>query len=173
MADESLDSNRQQAPVPNNREVQRIRLATLNFRDGHNAWINQTVQCIDQMNIDVAILTEVKFSDGRYMWRCSGWQWDYQVVATKLEKHKGGVVLVHCNQDGWSLESMTTFGPNVIRTTLVSGQDRKYLIGAYVPPSEEDGSTLDHIREAWATVRNPRWPVIMMGDFNVDLHDPQ
>jgi len=56
---------------------------------------------------------------------------------------------------------------------LVSGQKRWYLIGAYAPPSETDGTTLEFITQAWETTRNHRWPVIMLGDFNVDFARPE
>ena len=55
---------------------------------------------------------------------------------------------------------------------MVSGQKRWYIIVAYVPPSEMDGSTLDYITQAWETTGNHPWPVIMLGDFNVDFARP-
>ena len=94
------------------------------------------------------------------------------VTATKVEGRTGGVALVHRQSEGWGLESTRSFGANVIKTTLVCGRQRKVLIGAYIPPSEEDGSTLDCIQQARDSVRNPNWPVILLGDLNVDLDNP-
>jgi hypothetical protein len=95
----------------------------------------------------------------------------YKVVATEAKYGKGGVALFYRDAKGWSLESTKTFGPNVIRTTLVSGQKRWNIIGAYVSPSETDGSTLECIAQARRTVGNNRWPTILLGDLNVNLDD--
>ena len=62
-------------------------------------------------------------------------------------------------------------GPNVIRTTLVSGRKRWHLIGAYIPPSDDTGETLNCITQARTTVNNPNLPVILLGDFNGDFDD--
>jgi hypothetical protein len=51
----------------------------------------------------------------------------------------------------------------------VSGQKHWTIIGAYVPPSECDGKTLDWITQAWVSRPNHRWPTILLGDLNVDL----
>ena len=70
---------------------------------------------------------------------------------------------------GWGLESTRIFGENVIKTTLVCGRRRTILIGAYIPPSEEDGRTLECIQQARDSARNPNCPIILLGDLNVDL----
>ena len=142
-----------------------LRIATLNIIDGRKNRLNAALRCMRQMNIDLGILTETKFNTDRYTKAAEG----YKVVGTKAEDGKGGVALIYRDSKGWGLESTQTFGPNVIRTTLVSGGKRWYIIGAYIPPSEVDGKTLDYITQAKETVSNRNWPTILLGDLNVDL----
>ena len=153
-------------PIP---IVPSFRLATLNIMDGRRNRLNAAIRCMEQANIDVGLLTETKLSTDMYTKSAMG----YTVSATKAVGMSGGVALVHRQGKGWGLESIRSFGPNVIRATLVSGQRRWYIIGGYVSPNEQDGSTLACIQQAWESCRNRRWPVITLGDFNVDLGNPQ
>ena len=144
-----------------------LKIATLNIMDARRTRLNAALRCMSQMNVDLGILTETKLSHDKYAKMAFG----YAVVATKASATQGGVALFYRKAKGWSLESTRTFGPNVIRTTLVSGQKRWYIIGAYIPPSEEDGSTLECITQARNTVGNHRWPVVVLGDLNVDFEN--
>jgi len=122
------------------------------------------------MNVDIGILTETKFSNDKYTKYAEG----YTVIGTKTNGRQGGVALIYRDRmDGWVLESTTQFGPNVIRATLVSGRKRWYIIGAYIPPSEDDGTTNDFITMARESVPNHSWPCILLGDFNVNLDNPE
>ena len=149
--------------------VPSFRLATLNITDGRKSRLNAAIRCMEQANVDVGLLTETKLSNDMYTKSAMG----YTVSATKAVGMSGGVALVHRQGKGWGLESIRSFGPNVIRATLVSGQRRWYIIGGYISPNEQDGSTLACIQQAWDSCRNLRWPVITLGDFNVDLGNPQ
>jgi Endonuclease-reverse transcriptase len=55
----------------------------------------------------------------------------------------------------------------VIRTTLVSSEKRWTIIGCYIPPSEVDHSTLDHIQSAIHHDDNNK--SILLGDLNANL----
>ena len=148
-----------------------LRMATFNIRDGRKSNLQIACRAMRGMNVDFGVFTETKIN-GIYSKSADG----YKVVATKARKGKGGVAkggvaLFYREAKGWSLESTKTFGPNVIRTTLVSGQKRWNIIGAYVSPSETDGSTLECIAQARRTVGNNRWPTILLGDLNVNLDD--
>ena len=61
------------------------------------------------------------------------------------------------------MDGTKAFGPNVIRAVLVSGRKRWNVIGAYIPPGEEDGSTLACIEQARRTAPDHR-PTILLGD---------
>ena len=142
-----------------------LRIATLNIIDGRRNRLNAALRCMRGMNIDLGIITETKFNTDRYTKAAEG----YKVVGTKAETGKGGVALIYRDSKEWGLESTQTFGSNVIRTTLVSGGKRWHIIGAYIPPSEVDGKTLDCITQAKDTVTNRNWPTILLGDLNVDM----
>jgi len=145
-----------------------LKLASLNIVDGRSGGLYAAIRCMRDMNIDMALFTETKLATDKHTKHFMG----YDVVATTAHGRKGGVALVYRKTKAWGLESTRVFGPNVILTTLVSGQLRWHIIGGYIPPSETDGSTLAHIERAWDTCGNSRWPVIMLGDLNVDLENP-
>ena len=148
----------------------KIKIANLNIQDGRNSRLNGALRCMKQMDVDIGVLTETKFSNNKFTKVDEG----YTVVGTVTDGNKGGVVLFYRDgADDWVLESIKTFGPNVIRGTIVSGQKRWYIIGAYIPPSEEDGRTLDCIAQARESVHNHRWPTLLLGDLNCDLGRPE
>jgi hypothetical protein len=65
------------------------------------------------------------------------------------------------------VESVHCHGPNVISCELVSGSKRWLLVGAYVAPSKSNLETMQHV--AALQNRRPNLPLILLGDFNVDL----
>ena len=143
-----------------------LAIATLNIIDGRRWRLNAAVRCLAGMKIDLAVLTETKLSSDHYTKHCFG----YNVIATESEEHSGGVALVYKKARHWALESVKCFGPNVIRATIVCGQKRWSLIGAYVSPSDERYSTtLDFITKAYSEANNFNWPTILLGDFSIDL----
>jgi len=97
-----------------------LRLATLNIIDGRRNWLNSALRCMKQMNIDVGDLTETKFHNNMY----TKYAEDYSVVGTTTHNNTGGIELIHRKSKEWGLESIRTFGLNVIRATLISGQRR-------------------------------------------------
>ena len=151
-------------------DVCELKMATLNIQDGRRNRLNAALRCMKQMEIDLGVLTETKFQNDKYTKTCEG----YTVVGTATDGNTGGVVLFYRDgQEGWVLESIRNFGPNVIRATLVSGQKRWYILAAYIPPSDEEGLTLACIATATDTITNQRWPIILLGDLNVDLDRPE
>jgi len=67
----------------------------------------------------------------------------------------------------WILEGVRTVTANVISATLVSGNQRWLLIGAYLAPSGDPDNELTTIKTKYR--HHPRLPVILLGDFNADL----
>ena len=125
--------------------------------------LEQAMRCMRVMNIDIGLITETKLQ-GYHTTHCEG----YDIVATKAtSKFQGGVALCYRKSDYFHIEGTRTFGPNVIRATLVSGKKKWRLVGIYIPPSEEDGSTLEFATAAAAVSSN--LPLILLGDLNVDL----
>jgi hypothetical protein len=63
-------------------------------------------------------------------------------------------------------KGIRAYGPNVVRVVLVSGEQRWLIMGAYIPPSETNASTLDYISEAAESYGHP---LILLGDLNFDF----
>ena len=144
-----------------------INIATYNIRSGRNGRLETALRAMEQMNVDLGILTEAKLTDGIYT-RCSS---GYNVVATNARAHfQGGVALFYKNSPDWQVESVRHHGPNVISFQLVAASRRWGVIGAYVPPSDLD--TVEYIIQAFEAL--PRAiPPILLGDLNVDLDNPR
>jgi exonuclease III len=141
-----------------------IRIATFNIRSGRGERLIAALRALEQLNVDVGLLTEVKLTDERYTRHSFG----YEVAATTAVHHsQGGVALCWRDTEVSQVEGVHRHGPNVISCELVTGGRRWLVIGAYIPPSEVDGSTCQHILAAQS--RRPRLPVIVLGDLNVDL----
>jgi len=135
--------------------------------DGCNR-LEQVMRCMRLMNIDLGILTETKLVQGCHTVSAEG----YDIVASAAKsKHQGGVALFYRKSKNFHVEGTRTFGPNVIGATLVAGRKRWRIVGAYIPPSEVDGSTLDFIQAAAAAAAtsSQHIPLILLGDLNVDL----
>lgn len=93
---------------------------------------------------------------------------EFEVFSTMASSaHCGGVVLVHHKSATWHLESLCCHGSNVISVLLVSGWRKWLLVGAYLPPSGDLEGDLQHMKAVEA--RYPL-PVIVLGDFNCQLH---
>ena len=145
-----------------------LRLATLNIIDGRRNRLEAALCCMKMSNIDIGLLTETKLPESRH----TTYHMGYRVESTKGGMKTGGVALVYRDSKGWVLESTRCYGPNVIRSVLVSGNRRWNVIGAYIPPSEVDGVTLGWLAQAKEATSNSRWPTIMLGDFNMDVDNP-
>ena len=144
-----------------------LTIGTLNIRDGRNTRLAIAMRCMREMRVGLGVLTETKISHDMYPHYAEG----YTIVCTKSKSRQGGVALFFEQSKDFSVEGTRAFGANVIRATLVSGRKRWYIIGAYIPPSEVNGETLDCITQASTTVTNPNLPVVLLGVFNVDLDD--
>jgi exonuclease III len=141
-------------------------MATYNILSGGNSRLAMALQTMESMNIDLGVFTETKLIKDLHTHGGYG----YTVCATESKNtHQGGVALFYKKAKDWHIEGVKTFGPNVIGATLVSGSWRRSIIGAYIPPSEEDGKTLEWIE--LAADRLKRNPIILLGDLNVNLLD--
>ena len=59
-------------------------------------------------------------------------------------------------------------GPNVISCVLISGDRHWNIIGAYIPPTETDGETIQFINEA-VQYHGTTNPYILLGNLNINL----
>ncbi len=142
-----------------------INICTFNIISGGNARLESAMRMMNQMNVDLGILTETKLVDGYHTRRTSG----YDIITTEAKsQHIGGVALFYRINKNWHIEGTKAYGPNVIGAELVSGKKRWKLIGAYIPPSETDNATIDQIQRAAASSAKET-PIILLGDLNVAL----
>ena len=154
---------------PSRRAGGQLRLCSLNILDGRRNRLNAALRCIRQMNIDLAVFSETKFHN-EYYTRCAE---GYQVIGSQVGQETGGVAIAYRQSDLFVVESPVVFGRNVLRVTVVSGRQKWYVIGAYIPPSAGTEATLSMLQRAYTSIPNSRWPVILMGDLNVDPRNPQ
>ena len=151
------------APVGHPAKAQ-FKIATYNILCGRRERMVSALRAIEQLNVDIALLTEVKVTGEAYTRYSHG----YNVKASKASSaHCGGVALCWRDSDIYQVEGTHIHGPNVISFELVTGHRRWLVIGAYIPPSEDDGSTCEHMLAAQQ--RRPRLPTLVIGDLNVDL----
>jgi hypothetical protein len=96
----------------------KIKLVTYNNRDGRQERLVLAARAMQQMNVDIAILTETKLN-AQYTTRYAQ---GYHIYATSsLDGRKGGVALIWRDTDSCQVESVRGHGPNVISFHVVSG----------------------------------------------------
>ena len=120
-----------------------VRMATYNIQSGCAGRLEMALRAMEQMNVDLGILTEAKLTNGIHTRYSSG----YQVFATEARSHcQGGVALFYRHSPFWQVESVRRYGPNVISFQLVMGSRCFGAVGAYIPPT--DLSTLEFVKQA-------------------------
>ena len=91
------------------------------------------------MNTNIAVVQETKLSEGKHTRLSSG----YAVMATDVKSARfGGVALLWEESELYELEEAKARGPNVISFEIVTGTDRYYVVGCYIPPSDVAGRRL-------------------------------
>jgi exonuclease III len=115
----------------------------------------------------MGFLTKTKLISDPYPTKAHG----YNVIATQAKSHHQGrgALLYQATNKCFTLEVTCTFGPNVIQTTLVSGNQRWTMIGTYIPQSEINNSTINYIQLATRHEHNHK--IILHGDLNVNIND--
>ncbi len=66
----------------------------------------------------------------------------------------------------FEVEAVTIVSPNLLTFQLVTGEDRFFVMGVYIPPADTTG--VDNLRVAWAACLTNCKP-LMLGEFNIDL----
>ena len=131
--------------TPGEQKYKGTRICTYNIMHGGGSRLALALKCMSIMNIDFGIFTETKFVNDMYTKQAYG----YDVIATEAKhNNQGGVALFYRKSQHYAFEGLKKYGPNVIRVILVSGRRKWLIIGCYIPPSEEDGETLDYIQDA-------------------------
>jgi hypothetical protein len=120
------------------------------------------------MGIQAAILTEMKITDNWYLKLTSG----YKVISSKATTNKqGGIALVW--REGHSLfevEVACVVTPNLLTFQLITGYERFYVMGIYVPPNNTMG--VDALWAGWNACPDG-CALIVMGDLNTSFEHPR
>ena len=143
-----------------------LRWCTYNIMHHGLGRLQQVLKSCSQMNMDFGILTETKFTNEAYPRSYHG----YHIRATEASNVQGGVVVFWREQLAvFSVESVKLIGPNILSFELVSGRRRWRFIGVYIPPSEDNGLTLQQLESVLDDSVSLSYPVVVAGDINVDL----
>ena len=90
-----------------------------------------------QMGVTVAALTEMKITDNRYPYFLSG----FKVLLSKAaSRHQGGIALLwREGNQGVEVKAARILTPNLLTFQLVTGDERFYCMGVYIPPNDTMG----------------------------------
>lgn len=145
-----------------------IRLGTLNLRDGRGGKMHHVARCLNNHNVDIAILTETKLE--RPSTQLIG---NYQFAHAPPPKTcTGGVSLAYRTDDSrFSVEGVECLENIVVFSLLTAQNLRVLVIGVYIPPGnpavcEETGDKVNTILKKYP--RNS--PRIILGDLNSNPH---
>jgi hypothetical protein len=143
-----------------------IAVASWNIRNGRSGGFESALQAMEAMGIDIGILLETKVTGGIYTCFSSG----YSVVASNAASgHQGGIALFWRPNKSYVVEDWCVRGPNVLSFVIVTGGQRFYARGYYIPLN--DLSTLTTINQAWNGCPLGHTP-ILLGNPKVNLHAP-
>ena len=146
-----------------------IAVASYNIRSGRNGGLESALRAMEAMDVDLGVLLETKLTGGIYTRSSSG----YSVVASDAASaHQGGIALFWRPDKSYEVEDWRVRGPNVLSFVLVTGGQRFYAVGCYIPPN--DLSTLPHVVQAWNECPAGHTPApVLLGDLNINLRAPR
>ena len=85
-------------------------------------------------------------------------------------QHQGGIAIVWKGAEGWGVEGLLNFGPNVVSFIIKSGRKRWYGVRAYVPPNNLPKTN-------WISQALEYGPkgmrMLLVGDLNACLANPR
>ena len=144
----------------------RLKLASWNICDGRNGNLEAAARGLEEMKTDLAIVFETKTGEA-YTRSASG----YKIIASESDGKKGGIGVLQRDARWWHTEGLRFLGPNVVTMELFYGDKEWTVIGAYLPPSEEDdGPSLASLIKALEEAPNE---IILVGDFNINFDAPR
>jgi hypothetical protein len=123
---------------------------------------------LEQMGVGLAVLMETKLTDDRYTRLALG----FKILASKATSHnQGGIALLWKeNHSGYEVESAQIATPNLLTFQLITGDERFYYMGIYIPPTDTMG--VEDLWAAWEACPEGCIPLIL-GDLNTNFSNPQ
>ncbi len=123
---------------------------------------------LEQMGVGLAVLMETKLTDDRYTRLASG----FKILASKATSHNQGEIalLWKENHSGYEVESARIATPNLLTFQLVTGNERFYCMGIYIPPTDTMG--VEDLRAAWEACPKGCIPLVL-GNLNTNFSNPQ
>ena len=121
-----------------------------------------------QMEVGCCILTKTKLTNDRYLKMTSG----YRVISSKVASpQQGGVALLwEKGHQDFEVKAVTIVSPNLLTFQLFTGEERYFVMGVYIPPTDTTG--VDDLRTAWAA-RPTNCKPLLVGDLNIDFQNPR
>ena len=116
-----------------------------NIRCAREAGLAAAAKGLRQMGVGCCVLTETKLTNHRYPKLVSG----YCVIASKATSpRQGGIALLwEADHQDFEVEAVQVRSPNLLTFQLVTGEERYFVLGAYIPPAHMTG--VDDLRAAW------------------------
>jgi hypothetical protein len=88
---------------------------------------------MEAKGVDLGVFLETKLTGGTYTQNSSG----YSVVASDAPRvHQGGIVHFWQANKLYEVEDWCIHGPNMLSFVVVTGSQRFYIMGCYIPPTE-------------------------------------
>jgi hypothetical protein len=112
-------------------------VATWNIRSARGSGLAAAAKGLRQMGVGCCVLTETKLTDDRYSRATSGYR---VILSTAASPQQGEVTLLweEGHQD-FEVEAVTIVSPNLLTFQLVTGEERYFVMGAYIPPDDTRG----------------------------------
>ena len=145
-----------------------ITVASWNIRDGRNGGLEGAAKGMNAANVDIAVLQETKLTGEAYTRNSSG----YFITATDAASSPGQGGIALCwreDNERFEVEEVRKRGVNVISCQLVTGRERLFIVGCYIPP--DDLTALESVRAEWQRCPGNCKP-LLLGDLNINLDQP-
>jgi hypothetical protein len=94
------------------------------------------------------------------------------ILSKAASPHQGGVALLwrELEDQGFLVEAVHIASPNILTFQLVTGDNRFFVIVAYIPPADTTG--VDALHAAWAKCP-PNCKPLLLRDLNFDFQAPR
>ena len=117
-----------------------ICLGSYNIRNRGNGGLDYAIRGMDQANLELGVLQDIKVKDGFYTRRSSG---NIFFTIDVPSRQHVRVLVFYYTLPRFSKEALHQFGTNLISFHLESGGRQWYIVGCYLAPDK--ASTIEHI----------------------------